>query len=98
MSDAIKWALLVAAVVALIVTILTLPFVQYIDFQKLGDSIAVILSYCSSAFYKVRSIINLLLFDFARPILSGLMLYLFVGWACKLTIKIGAWIIHFIFK
>lgn len=98
MSDAIKWALLVAFVITLIIAVLTLPFAQYLRFDDLNDSIGVVLSYASGYFYKARSIINLFLFDFARPILSGLMLYLFVGWACKLTVKIGAWIAHFIFK
>ena len=43
MADAIKWGILVIAVIALIVTVLSLPVVSGMDFDILTESIDIIL-------------------------------------------------------
>lgn len=98
MAEAIKWGILVVAIVSLILTVLALPVVQGLDFELLSDSIDVIITYAGGFLYNARGLVNMFLFESARGILTGLILYLFISWACKLSVKIGAWIIHFIFK
>ncbi len=97
MSDAVKWAILVSVMVALIVTVLTFPFVQYIDFGVVEQSFA-ILSSIGSFFRKARMAINILFFPQARLVLNGLIDYFFLSRFFKLAVKITAWIGHFIFK
>lgn len=98
MSDVAKWAILGALIVTLIIMILTLPFGQYLNVETLKQSFTVIVNYSSSYLYSARAIINIFLPPVGRQMLSGLMLYLFFSWVIKLSIKIIAWVTHFIFK
>lgn len=98
MSDIVKWGILIAGAVALIVLVCALPFVQFIDFGEFGILINNIVSVVGSAFQNARGLINNFLTPFGRGLLSGIMIYLFGKWAITITIKITAWIYHFIFK
>lgn len=98
MSDAVKWALLGAAVIALIALIMALPFVSYIDTGGFGEALSTITSYAGSALYTARCLINNFLSPLGRTILSGILFWLFGKTFIMTSIKIGAWIYHFIFK
>lgn len=98
MSDAVKWALLAAAAVALIALIMALPFTEFIDVQAFGDALTVITTKAGDVFYNARCLINNFFSPLGRTILSGLLFWLFGKWAIMKSIQIGAWIYHFIFK
>lgn len=98
MSDAVKWALLAAAAVALIALIVALPFVEFIDVDSFSAALTTITTYAGGAFYTARCLVNNFLSPVGRGILSGLMFWLFAKWAITISIKIGAWIYHFIFR
>ena len=98
MSDVAKWALLVAGAVALIALILALPFVEFIDLGEFSAALSNVVSIAGNAFLFGRGLINNFLLPFGRTVASGLMFWLFGKWAITITIKIGAWVYHFIFK
>ena len=100
MSDAIKWALLVAGVVSLILIILSMPFAVYLgdSATEVSNGVTKIVSYCGQYFRQARGFINCFLTSSGRTVLSGLILYFFTKYFVKLTVKITAWIFHFIFK
>lgn len=98
MSDIAKWALLIAGALALIALILALPFVDFIDFAELTSAIANVVDIAGDAFRFGRGLVNNFLLPFGRTVVSGLMMYFLCKWVLTLTIKIGAWIYHFIFK
>ena len=98
MSDIVKWGILIAGAVALILLVVTLPFVQFIDFGEFGALINNVVTVVGSAFQNARGLINNFLTPFGRGLLSGIMVYLFGKWAITIGIKITAWIYHFIFK
>ena len=98
MSDAVKWALLVGAVILVIGLVVALDFMQYIDLGVVGDAIATLIGLAGDAFNFGRGFINNLLSPWARTALSGLMYWIigkeFILW----TIKVTVWVYHFIFK
>lgn len=100
MSDAVKWALAAAIVIALIAIVLTLPFVKYVTESNsaINEAVYVISEYCYDGFYYARGFINIFLTPFGSGLLSGIMVYLFTSWIVKLTIKITVWVFHFVFK
>lgn len=98
MSDIAKWALLVAGALVLIGLILALPFVEFINLDEFSAILANITSIAGDAFRFGRGLINLFLLPFGRSVLSGLMIWLIGKWAIMISIKIGSWIYHFIFK
>lgn len=98
MSDAVKWALLVAGAVAIIALIVALPFVQFIDLGEFGAAIGNIVSVAGSAFRFGRGLINCFLLPFGRNLVSGIMIWLVAKWAYPITIKILTWIYHYVFK
>ena len=98
MSDIAKWALLVAGALALIALIVALPFVEFINIDEFTAAIGNVVSIAGNAFQFGRGLINLFLLPFGRTVATGLMFWLIGKWAITITIKIGAWIYHFIFK
>lgn len=98
MSDIAKWALLVAGAVAFIALILALPFVEFINVSEFTAALSNVVNIAGDAFLFGRGLINNFLLPFGRTIVSGLMFWLFGKWAITITIKIGAWVYHFIFK
>ena len=98
MGDAIKWALLVAGALIFLGLILSLPFVQFINPGELVAALSNIVSVCGVAFTFARGLVNNFFLPFGRTVITGLMLWLIGKWAIQISIKIGAWIYHFIFK
>lgn len=98
MSDLVKWGLLTAGLVALMVLIGALPFVQFIDLGQFGSAVGNIVTVCGGFFQSARGIINSFLLPFGRTMLSGLLIWLFGKWAITVGIKITAWIYHFVFR
>ncbi len=98
MSNAVKWALLAAAAVALIALVVALPFTNFINASQFANSINVVVNTCGDYFTSARGILNNFLTPFGRTVLTGLLYWLFGKWAIMIAIKIGAWIQHFVFK
>lgn len=98
MSDIAKWALLVAGAVAFIALILALPFVEFINVGEFSAALSNVVGIAGDAFLFGRGLINNFLLPFGRTVASGLMFWLFGKWAITISIKIGAWVYHFIFK
>lgn len=98
MSNAVKWALLAAGLVALIALIMALPFVGLIDYNELASSVSAIINTAGNALYTGRCLVNNFLSPAGRTILSGLLMYLCCKWAVTIAVKIAAWVYHFIFR
>lgn len=98
MGDAVKWAMLGVAAVALIALIMALPFVQFANAGELGSAIQNIVAICEDAFTFGRGLINNFLTPFGRTIVSGLIVWLLAKWALMIAIKTAAWTYHFVFK
>lgn len=98
MSDIVKWGLLAAGAVALVALIVALPFVDFINVGELGTLISRLVVLVGGAFTSARGLVNNFLTPFGRDVLTGIMLYLLAKWVITLSIKITAWIYHFIFK
>lgn len=98
MSDAIKWGLLTAGLVALVGLIMALPIAQFVDLGQFGQALNNIVNVAGSFFQDARGLINAFLLPFGRTLLSGIMIWLFGKWAITLGIKISAWVYHFIFR
>lgn len=98
MSDAVKWALLAAGIVALIALIMALPFVQFFDTEELAAGLTDIVTIAGDAFRSARGLINCFLSPFGIALVSGLMVYWVGKWIITMGIKITVWVYHFIFK
>lgn len=98
MSDAIKWALLVAGAVVIIGLIVALPFMDFMNVGEFADLIQGLVNIAGNGFVFARGLINNFLTPFGRTALTGLMVWLFGKWAIMIAIKISVWAYHFIFK
>ena len=98
MSDAIKWALLVAGAVVIIGLIVALPFMDFMNVGEFADLIQGLVNIAGDSFAFARGLINNFLTPFGRTALTGLMVWLFGKWAIMIAIKISVWAYHFIFK
>lgn len=98
MSDAIKWGLLTAGLVALVGLIMALPIAQFVDLGQFGQTLNNIVNVAGTFFQDARGLINAFLLPFGRTLLSGIMIWLFGKWAITLGIKISAWVYHFVFR
>lgn len=98
MSDAIKWALLIAGIVAIIAIIVSLPFVDFIDLGSFGEALTTVTSIVGGFFYKARCLINNFFSPVGRVILSGLLIWFIGKWAIKVALNTVVWVYHFIFK
>lgn len=98
MSDAVKWALLAAGIVVLIGLIVALPFMDGLNVKEFASLIGELVTIAGTAFKAARGIINNFLTPFGRTLLTGLLYYLFGKFFITISIKIGSWVYHFIFK
>lgn len=98
MGEVIKWGLLAAGLVALIALVVTLPFMDFLNFGELSSGIASIVSVCGTAFSAARGLVNNFLTPFGRTVLSGLLIWLVAKWAIMISVKVVAWVYHFVFK
>lgn len=98
MSDVVKWALLAAAAIALIALIMALPIAEYINPTEFGDLIGSFVGIAGGALRAGRGLINCFLTPFGVAMLTGLIAWLLGKWFITMSIKIGTWIYHFIFR
>lgn len=98
MSNAIKWAILGALVIALIALIVVLPFNDYINVSEFTTSVNGIVTLCGQYFRFGRGLINNFLTPFGRGCVTGLMSYWIAKFFINLSIKVVAWVNHFIFR
>lgn len=98
MSDAVKWALLVAAALVIIGMVVTLDYMDYIDLNTFSSAVSSVISVVGNGFNFGRGIINNLLSPWARVALSGLMYWIIGKELILWTIKVSVWVYHFIFK
>lgn len=98
MSDAIKWALLGAALVIIIGMIVALPFNSFIDTSQFSSALNSVVSVCQSGFTFARGLINNFLSPFGRTVLTGLLAWLLGKKFILVSIKIVSSVYHFIFK
>ncbi len=98
MSDGIKWALLAAAILTIIVTITALPLSQGLNIVELSNALSGIVAITSNALLNVRNLINNFLTPVGRVILSGLIGYLFFKWIYVNGVKTILTVYHWIFK
>lgn len=98
MGDIAKWAILVAAGLALIGMILAFPIMDYMDVGVYSEGIATIVNYCGSAFIFARGLINNFLSPWARSAISGLTLWFIGKWIVTYSVKMMVWVYRFIFK
>ena len=98
MSDAVKWGIRAALAVTIIGMILVLPVRQFIDISVVAAGISTLVSIAGEGFMFGRGLINNFLSPWARIALSGLMIWLIGKWFVLLSMKIMAWVNHYIFK
>ncbi len=98
MSDVAKWALLVAGAVLLITLILALPFVNVIDINELTGAVNALVGYAGTGLRFGRGLVNNFLSPFGRTTLTAILGYLVLKYFILISIKIVAWVYHFIFK
>lgn len=98
MSDIVKWGLLVAGAVAALAAVLALPFVEFIDSSQLAAVVANIATIAGGAFRFGRGLINCFLTPFGRSLLTGVMVWLIGKRVVLVSIKVGTWVKHYIFK
>ena len=98
MSDYVKWALLAAALVALLALVAALPVSDLSLLGSVGSYLNSLVSVCGSALGSARALVNNLLFPPVRTFLSGLLIWLFCKYFLLLAIRITKGIYSFIFK
>ena len=98
MSDIAKWALLAAAIIAIIALIVAFPFMQYIDAAKFSAAISTIINTAADGFRFARGLVNNFLSPWARGVFSGLLIWLLAKPILTYGIKVTVWVYHYIFK
>lgn len=98
MSNIVKWGILAASVVAFVALLMTLPFAQFFNLSEFSSALNGISTICGNAFKFGRGIVNNFLTPFGRTILTGIIGYLIGKFFYTISIKIIAWIQHFIFR
>lgn len=98
MSDAIKWGLLLAGIVAVIALIVSIGFGTYIDTQVIVDGCNILVEYVGNAFKFARGLINNFFFPSAYGAVSFALGWIIVKPIAKATITLTVSIYHYIFK
>lgn len=78
MSQALKWTLLGVSLAALIVLILSLPIFGVIDYDQISGAVNAFVSFMAPYVKFGRSAVNMLLFPWARTILSGMLVWIII--------------------
>lgn len=98
MSDGIKWAALLSALLIVIAMIIALPLADNINLTEAKNALDIIVNVLSKPLYTVRAIINNFLTPVGRTILSGLIYYIFFKWVFTTGFKAIVGIYKWIFK
>lgn len=103
MSDIAKWGLLVAGAVLVIGLIFSAMGNFGWDLAGALELFALfvelLVGLAGDAFKFGRAMVNLLFVPCGyESYMTGLLIYLFVRWFVQLSVKIAAWVYHYIFK
>lgn len=98
MSDAVKWALLVAGIIAVIALVVAFGFGEYIDSQVIIDGCNILVQYAGNAFKSARGLINNFFFPAVYPALSFVIWWIILKPLATATIKVTISLYHYIFK
>lgn len=98
MSDAVKWGILAAGLIAVVALIMALPFTGLIDGTALASAVSTLVSYCGTAFAFGRGLINNLVSPWARGALTVLLGYMITKPLVLNVIKLAVWALHFVYK
>lgn len=98
MSDLAKWALLAAAAVIAIGLIMGLGIVDAMDGALFSTAVSNVVAVASSGLKFGRGLINNLVLPQAIPVVTAVLSFVTLRWLVTLTIKVTAWVYHFVFK
>lgn len=98
MSNVVKWALLAAGIIALIALVMALPVGDLSQIGNVGGYLGQLLTVCGDNINAARGLINFFLFPPVRTFLSGLLGWIFFKWAILISVKVVAWVYHFVFR
>lgn len=98
MSDAIKWGLLVAGIVAVIALVVAIGFGEYISVSTILKGCEMIVGYASVPLKNVRSLLNNFFFPETYPALTFAIWWLFLKPIVTIGVKLTVSIYHYIFK
>lgn len=96
MSNAVKWALLSAGLISIVVIVANFGLLGGVAF--IGESFGVILSLAGSMLSVARRILNNFLPVEGRVFLTGILFYIFFKWVLAIAVSITATVYHFIFR
>lgn len=98
MSDAVKWAILAAGLIAIVTMVMALPFIGLIDGSALASAVTTLVSFCGNAFNFGRGLINNFLSPWARVAVTVLLGYQLTKPLVLNAIKLAVWALHFVYK
>lgn len=98
MSDAIKWGLLVAGIVAVIALVVAIGFGNYILTDTFIEACETVVSYSSKALANARGLINNFFFKEALPVVTFSIGWILLKPFTTFSIKLIVSIYHYIFK
>lgn len=98
MSDAIKWGLLVAGIIAVIALVLAIGFQNYILVDTFVNACNQLVSIANGYLIMFRRLINNFFFPEVLPVVTFSLWYLILKPFLTFTIKVTVSIYHYIFK
>lgn len=98
MGEVAKWAILVAAGLLILGSILAFPICYYMDVSIYSAGIATVVNIAGKGFVFGRGLLNNFFSPWARGALTGLMIWLVGKWLVTYSIKVMIWVYHFLFK
>lgn len=98
MSDIAKWALLAAAAVVAIGLIMGLGIADAMNGALFSTAVANIVSVAADGLRFGRGIVNNLVLPAAIPVVTAVLSFVTLKWLVTLTVKVTAWVYHFVFK
>ena len=98
MSDLAKWALLAAAAIVAIGLIMSLGITDAMNGAVFSAGIANIVSVAADGLKFGRGLVNNFVLPEAIPVVTAVISFSVLKWLVTLTIKISAWVYHFVFK
>lgn len=98
MSDLAKWALLAAAAVVAIGLIMGLGIADAMDGALFSTAVANVVTVAADGMKFGRGLVNNFVLPQAVPIVTAVLSFVVLKWVVTLTIKVTAWVYHFVFK
>lgn len=98
MSDAVKWALLIAIMITAIGTIIALPIVGEMDISALTTALSDFAGIMAGWVKGAKSLVLYFVPDGVKPALNALIVFDVVGWISIFIINITLRLYRWIFK